>query len=74
MRIGTHLRFALVTLSFVASALAEDAPKDYDWVDREACGILGGMQESVDRRFECRFAEVSQESAPPVVGQQAAAD
>ena len=48
MRIGIHLRFALVTLSFIASALAEDAPKDYDWVDREACGILGGMQESVD--------------------------
>ena len=69
MRISTHLHLALVTLSFIASAQAEDAPRDYDWVDQEACGILGGIQASVEARFTCRFAEVRQESAPTTVAQ-----
>lgn len=71
MRVGSRLLFALMISPFGFPAQADDAPTDYDWVDREACDIFGGTQDTVAGKFLCIFTDQVRRAggATPLVAQ-----
>ncbi len=71
MRASSPVLLALLMMIPLSGLSAQTSPpQDYDWVDRDACDVFGGIADVGDGPFACRFAD----DVTPEAGQQIASD